>query len=335
MYREAAQAPQAVRDQLAANTERMRRLGERLRELSPRAVVTCARGSSDHAATFAKYLIETRLGVLTSSAAPSVSSVYDAKPDLAGTVFLAISQSGASPDLLAAANSAREAGALIVALVNAESSPLAQAADHAVPLGAGIEKSVAATKSYITSLAAIVHLVASWARDRDLADALARAPQFLERAWTLDWSAAVTRLRSASNLYVVGRGLGLGVAQEAALKFKETCGLHAEAISAAELRHGPMALVRAGFPVLIFAQNDETRGGVEMLAAELVARQADVMLAGSHCPGAVVLPTEGAHAVIEPMLIVQSFYRMVNALSLARGYDPDRPPYLNKVTETV
>ena len=335
MYREAAQAPQAVRDQLAANTERMRRLGERLRELSPRAVVTCARGSSDHAATFAKYLIETRLGVLTSSAAPSVSSVYDAKPDLAGTIFLAISQSGASPDLLAAANSAREAGALIVALVNAESSPLAQAADHAVPLGAGIEKSVAATKSYITSLAAIVHLVASWARDRDLADALARAPQFLERAWTLDWSAAVTRLRSASNLYVVGRGLGLGVAQEAALKFKETCGLHAEAISAAELRHGPMALVRAGFPVLIFAQNDETRGGVEMLAAELVARQADVMLAGSHCPGAVVLPTEGAHAVIEPMLIVQSFYRMVNALSLARGYDPDRPPYLNKVTETV
>ena len=108
MYCEAAQAPQAVRDQLAANTERMKRLGERLRELSPRAVVTCARGSSDHAATFAKYLIETRLGVLTSSAAPSVSSIYDAKPDLAGTLFLAISQSGASPDLLAAANSARE-----------------------------------------------------------------------------------------------------------------------------------------------------------------------------------------------------------------------------------
>ena len=335
MYCEAAQAPQAVRDQLAANTERMKRLGERLRELSPRAVVTCARGSSDHAATFGKYLIETRLGVLTSSAAPSVSSIYDAKPDLAGTLFLAISQSGASPDLLAAANSAREAGALIIALVNAESSPLAQAADHAVPLGAGIEKGVAATKSYITSLAAIVHLVASWARDRDLADALARAPQLLERAWTLDWSAAVTRLRSASNLYVVGRGLGLGVAQEAALKFKETCGLHAEAISAAELRHGPMALVRAGFPVLIFAQNDETRGGVEMLAAELVARQADVMIAGSHCPGAVVLPTEDAPAVIGPMLIVQSFYRMVNALSLARGHDPDRPPYLNKVTETV
>ncbi len=107
MHQEAAHAPDAVRDQLFANAELMERLGERLRQLAPRAVVTCARGSSDHAATFAKYLIETRLGVLTSSAAPSVSSVYDAKPDLQGTVFLAISQSGASPDLLASAKSAR------------------------------------------------------------------------------------------------------------------------------------------------------------------------------------------------------------------------------------
>jgi glucosamine--fructose-6-phosphate aminotransferase (isomerizing) len=129
--------------------------------------------------------------------------------------------------------------------------------------------------------------------------------------------------------------MGLGVAQEAALKFKETCGLHAEAVSSAEVRHGPMALIRAGFPVLIFAQNDETRGGVEALATELAARRADVMLAGSKVSRAVILPTEAANAVIEPMLIVQSFYRMVNALALARGHDPDQPPYLNKVTETV
>jgi glutamine---fructose-6-phosphate transaminase (isomerizing) len=335
MHLEAAQAPEAVRDQLFANAERMERLGERLRQMSPRAIVTCARGSSDHAATFAKYLIETRLGVLTSSAAPSVSSIYDAKPDLSGAVFLAISQSGASPDLLAAANSARAAGALVLALVNAESSPLAQSADYTIPLCAGVETSVAATKSYIASLAAIIHLVASWARDRELSEALRRAPKLLERAWNLDWSAAVTHLQSATSLYVIGRGLGLGVAQEAALKFKETCSLHAEALSAAEVRHGPMALVRAGFPVLIFSQNDETRGGVEMLATELAARHADVMLAGSRAPHAVVLPTEVAHPVIEPMLIVQSFYRMVNAVSVARGHDPDHPPYLNKVTETV
>lgn len=335
MHAEAAQAPQVVRDQLFSNAEEMERLGERLRLLAPRAVVTCARGSSDHAATFAKYLIETRLGVLTSSAAPSVSSIYDTRPDLSNSVCLAISQSGASPDLLAAVSKAREAGAIIVALVNARKSPLAERADHVVPLCAGVETSVAATKSFIASLAAIVHLVSCWAQDRELSEGLRKAPKHLERAWSLDWSAAVERLKSVNDLFVIGRGMGLGIAQEAALKLKETCGLHAEAISAAELRHGPMALVRPGFPVLIFSQNDEARAGVEQLAAELAARKANVMIAGSRCPGAVHLPSEPAHPVIEPMLIAQTFYRMANALSLARGLDPDRPPNLSKVTETV
>jgi glucosamine--fructose-6-phosphate aminotransferase (isomerizing) len=335
MYCEAEQAAQVVREQLAANTERLVRLGERLRQLGPHAVVTCARGSSDHAATFAKYLIETRLNILTSSAAPSVSSVYDSTPNLAGTLFLAISQSGASPDLLATVRAAKDAGALVVALVNVESSPLAQTADFTVPLCAGIERSVAATKSYIASLAAIMQLVGSWARDQELLTALDGAPMLLEQAWQLDWSPVVSRLRQASDLYVLGRGLGLGVAQEAALKFKETCGLHAEAVSSAEVRHGPMALIRVGFPVLIFAQDDETRDGVESLATELAGRRADIMLAGSKVPRALILPTQPANPVLQPMLMVQSFYRMVNALALARGLNPDRPPFLNKVTETV
>ena len=335
MFCEAEQAPEVVRQQLHANSERLERLGERLRQLSPRAVVTCARGSSDHAATFAKYLIETRLNVLTSSAAPSVTSVYDATPDLAGTLFLAISQSGASPDLLSTVRAAKNGGALVVALVNAESSPLAQAADFTIPLCAGIERSVAATKSYIASLSAIVQLVGSWGQDAQLLQSLGGAPLLLERAWQQDWSAAVARLRLASDLYVIGRGLGLGIAQEAALKFKETCGLHAEAVSSAEVRHGPMALIRAGFPVLMFAQNDETRGGIESLATELATRRADVMFAGARVPRTITLPTEATDAVLEPMLMVQSFYRMVNALALARGRNPDQPPYLHKVTETV
>jgi glucosamine--fructose-6-phosphate aminotransferase (isomerizing) len=335
MYLEAGQAAQAVRDQLFSNAQEMERLGERLRRQAPRAVVTCARGSSDHAATFAKYLIETRLGVLTSSAAPSVSSVYDTRPDLSNTVCLAISQSGASPDLLATVNKAREAGAMVVALVNAKDSPLAARADHVVPLCAGPETSVAATKSFIASLAAIIHLVSCWSADRELSEEVRKAPKHLEHAWNLDWREAVERLRSVSDLFVIGRGMGLGVAQEAALKLKETCALHAEAVSAAELRHGPMALVRPGFPVLVFSQNDEARAGVEVAAGELVARKADVMIAGSRCQGALHLASEPAHPVIEPMLIAQSFYRMANALSLARGLDPDRPPNLRKVTETV
>jgi glucosamine--fructose-6-phosphate aminotransferase (isomerizing) len=332
---EAAQAAEAVRNQLRINTERMERLGERLRRHRPYAVVTCARGSSDHAATFAKYLIETRVGVLTSSAAPSVSSVYAAKADLRGTVMLAISQSGASPDLLATVASAKSAGAMIVALVNVENSPLAQAADYSIPLCAGPEQSVAATKSYIAALSAIIHLVAFWSEDEELLDALEEAPAQLERAWKLDWLTALPYLQAATDLYVIGRGLGLGVAQEAALKLKETSGLHAEALSAAELRHGPMALVKKDFPVLIFAQNDETHSGVEALAAELAERGAQIMVAGARAAGALVLPTENAHPAVQPMLIIQSFYRFVSALALARGYDPDRPPHLRKVTETV
>jgi len=166
MLAEAASAHAAVRAQLAA--PRFAQLGARLRALKPRVVVTCARGSSDHAATFAKYLIETRLGVVTASAAPSVASLYEVSPSLDGALFLLISQSGASPDLIATAQAARRAGALIVALVNDTESPATAIAHEVLPLEAGPERSVAATKSFIASLAAICGLVAHWAEDREL-----------------------------------------------------------------------------------------------------------------------------------------------------------------------
>jgi glutamine---fructose-6-phosphate transaminase (isomerizing) len=204
-----------------------------------------------------------------------------------------------------------------------------------IPLHAGPEKSVAATKSYIASLAAMAQMVAHWAQDFGLSAELARLPGHLARAWKCDWSAGVEALTPAVNLYVVGRGFGLGIAQEAALKLKETCALHAEAFSSAEVKHGPMALVREGFPVLMLAQDDETRAGIEALAAEFAARGATVLLAGGKARGAVTLPTVTAHPVLEPILAIQSFYAMANHLSIARGLDPDRPPHLNKVTETV
>jgi len=335
MFREAAQAGAVVRAQLERNARAAIELGRTLRASSPRAVVTCARGSSDHAATYGKYLIETRLGVLTASAAPSVASIYGAPQGLRDCLFIAISQSGGSPDILAAAEAARRNGAHVVALVNDESSPVARAAHECLPLCAGAEQSVAATKSYIASLSALALLVASWTDDAALLSALRETPAALERAWQLPWDEAVDELRDASHLFVIARGLGLGVAQEAALKCKETCGLHAESFSAAEVRHGPQALLCPDFPALVFAQDDEAHDDVQACARELAERGVRVIVAGASVPGARVLPTLRLDPALQPLLIAQSFYRLANALALARGVDPDNPPYLRKVTRTL
>jgi len=247
MYQEAQESAERVAEQLRANQAAVAALAQELRRQPPRFVVTSARGSSDHAATFAKYVFETQLGYATSSASPSVSSVYAAPQKLDGALYLAISQSGKSPDLLRQARAAREAGARVVA-----------------------------------------------------------------------------------------RGLGLAAAQEAALKLKETCGLHAEAFSAAEVKHGPMALVEAGFPVLFFTQDDDTLATTLALAEEFHNRGARVWTAASQhgAPNALPVAPIG-HPICAPIVTIGSFYRAANALALRRGRNPDVPPHLRKVTETV
>jgi len=332
MFNEAASSASVIAAQFARNHDVVRALAADLRQNPPPFVVTCARGSSDHAATYAKYLFETRLGLVTASASPSVGSVYEAKQKLDNALYLVISQSGKSPDLLRNAEAAKAAGARVVALVNVEDSPLAQLADTVIPLGAGAERSVAATKSYLASLAAILQLCAYWRDDPTLVAALDALPAAMARAWECDWTALTDGLVDAHNLFVVGRGPGLAAAQEAALKFKETCGLHAEGYSSAEVKHGPMALVGRDFPVLAFAQPDETGAGTRALADEFAARGARVWLAGE---GGNLPVAAAPHPLCAPLLTVQSFYRAINALALRRGHNPDLPPHLNKVTETV
>jgi glucosamine--fructose-6-phosphate aminotransferase (isomerizing) len=336
MFSEAKSASDVVARQLRENASLVTRIGVELRERKPRIVVTCARGSSDHAATYGKYLIETHAGVLTSSFAPSVSSVYMAKQNMQGAIFLALSQSGKSPDLIASAKAAKEAGALVIALVNVVHSPLAELADEVIPLHAGDEKSIAATKSYIATLVALAHLVAAWRNDNGLIQALSLLPAQLKEAWDLDWHAAIDALETANNFFVVGRGVGLAVAQESALKFKEVAGLHAEAYSSAEVRHGPMAIVKPGFPVFLYTQDDGTRQGFDQVVKDFIDCGAVVIVAGKEYAGAINLPVPaGLAAPTAPIVFIQSFYRMVNALSVLRGYDPDSPPHLRKITETL
>jgi glucosamine--fructose-6-phosphate aminotransferase (isomerizing) len=336
MFREAQESAAGGARQLAANEAVVSALAQSLREAPPRFIVTCARGSSDHAAAYAKYVFETQLGIATASASPSVSSVYAAEQQWRDALFIAISQSGKSPDLLRTAEAAKRAGARVVALVNVVDSPLAALADTVIPLHAGPERSVAATKSYLAALAAVLHLCARWSGDAELDAALPTLPDALRKSWDADWSSLHEGLVGAHNLFVVGRGFGLGIALEAALKFKETCGLHAEAFSAAEVKHGPMALVGPDFPVLCFAQDDDTLASTLAVAREFRGRGAQVFVAapGQHGPGTLPVPG-GLPALCTPLLIIQSFYRAASELALRRGFNPDVPPHLNKVTETV
>ena len=329
MFAEAAEAADVVAASSRATTPPWKRWLPACAPPPP-FVVTCARGSSDHAATYGKYLLETQLGLVVASASPSVGSVTPRRCCAVRCSSSFRSRARAGPAAQRRGGQGRwrardRAG-------QRRGFTAGAAGRHGHPLHAGAEKSVAATKSYLASLAALLQLAAYWKQDSSLRAALDLLPDALREAWQCDWSAVTEGLVDATNLFVLGRGLGLGAAQEAALKFKETCSLHAEAYSSAEVKHGPMALVDRGFPVLAFAQPDETGAGTRAVVDEFTARGAQVWLAGA---GGNLPVAAAPHPLCAPLLTVQSFYRAINALALRRGFNPDLPPHLNKVTETV
>ena len=336
MFREAGEIAAVTERQRLNNASLVSAIADRLRKLAPRFIVTCARGSSDHGATYAKYLFETRLGLAVASFAPSVASLYRARVDLRDAVFIAISQSGSSPDLLSATRAAGRNGACTLAVVNDEGSPLAGLADHVLPIGAGAEHSVAATKSCLGAISALYQLCAQWCGEESMHQALARLPATLAEAWSMDWSAGVAHLRDIRQALILSRGIGLAGAQEAALKLKETCMIQAEAISAAEVRHGPMTIVDQQFAVLAIATLDASQASIRSIAQDLLHAGGRVLMAGENLPGALCLPTpRAADPQLQPLVFLQAFYRFANGLSLARGLDPDRPRNLHKITKTV
>lgn len=328
LAREAREAADGARRQLATCAPVFAELGRRLRAAPPPLVVTCARGSSDHAATYGKYVLETTVGNLVASVGPSVASMYKRAPvGLAGALFIAVSQSGRSPDVLELTETARRGGALVVAFVNDTSSPLAAACDLVVPLCAGDERAVAATKSFLLAGLAFVQLAAAWT-DGDptgasLREAAAAVPDALAACAAAPWD--LTALAPANSLYVVGRGVGLGVAHELALKLKETCRLHAEAFSTAEVLHGPVALVEQGFPILAIGQDDPTAPALRDTVDKLATLGATI-----HTP-----PPTSAPPLIAPLCHAASFYLGLPALAAARGLDADLPLNLTKVTKTI
>jgi glutamine---fructose-6-phosphate transaminase (isomerizing) len=331
MATEAAEAPEAVARFLDRNAKTLSEIGSRLRLKSPPVIITSARGSSDSAAGYFKYLTEIQTGVPCCSIGASVVSVYGAKLQARDGFCLTISQSGKSPDIVALQNAARTAGALTVALVNVEDSPAAHAADICLPLYAGPELSVAATKSFIVSLVAGAAIIAHWRNDAEMLSAIAALPEHLAKAALIEWPDVVAFAKNAESLYVVGRGPTLPIAVETALKLKETCAIHAEAYSIAEVMHGPLELLGEGYPVLAYSPEDQSRSSSVDALNKIRKTGAQVLVAEQ---GGLPFERTG-NSLLDPISIIQTVYRFVEATAQARGRNPDTPRLLKKVTETV
>ncbi|MFN4250000.1 SIS domain-containing protein [Deinococcus sp.] len=335
MLQEARQSPDVTRRQLAGNADVSRALAAAIRALKPAYAVTIARGSSDHACTVLKYALETQLGLPVASLGPSVHTLYGARLDLRGALVIAVSQSGASPDVVENVRAARESGALTVALVNVEDSDLARAAEFVLPLRGGEERAVAATKSYLASLTALLPVIADLSGDDALLRGLHALPAALEATLALEGQARdlADRYRFAENLIVLTRGLHYGVAQEAALKLKETSGIHAEAYSAAEFSHGPKRLLAEGLPVLAFTPADQAGAATRAALDALQGDGADLRTIGPASGSTLTTPGTG-HGLTDTVPSALALYLFAAHLSLARGLNPDQPPLLSKVTKT-
>ncbi len=336
MATEVAEIPEAAARFLADARAPLAAAASAMRGLDPHVIVSVARGSSDHASTYFKYAVELAAGVPVASVGPSIASIYGRTLKLTGAACVGVSQSGKSPDIVEMMRLAGEGGALTIALTNNSASPMAGVSAHTLPLSAGPEQSVAATKTFVNSVVAGLALLAEWLEDEALRAAVAGLPDAFAKALEQDWTALSDRLVRAQSLYVLGRGPGFAMSNEMALKFKETSGLHAESYSAAEVLHGPAAIVGGRFPVLALGVDDAALPHVRATAERLVGQGADVFVTGLEVAGATTLPTvSGLHPIVAPLVLGVSFYKFIEELSRRRGFNPDVPPHLKKVTETV
>jgi len=336
MRHEILEIPHAVDRLLTDGVTELSDAARHVRSVDPRFVITVARGSSDHVCTYLKYACELLLGLPVASVGPSVASIYKAPLKLEQSLCLSVSQSGQSPDIVEMATSARRDGALSVAITNDAGSPLASAADHTLNLHAGVERSVAATKTFVTSAVAGLHLLAEWRGDAALKAAIRDLPDLLARATEIDWPEVRAAIGDETSLFTLGRGPGWAISNEAALKFKETCQLHAESYSSAEVLHGPVSIVDEGFPVLGFAAGDAAEDALTGVADTIAETGARVFVTSARAKSATGIEhIRTSHPLTDPLSLIVSFYTMVERVAVAKGIDPDTPRHLRKVTETV
>lgn len=344
MRREIGEVPATVARVLAAAPDELTPVAGAIRDHRPRWAMIAARGTSDHAAVYAQYLIEAHLGLPTGLAKPSITTVYGAPLAWDDGLLMAISQSGQSPDIVGVVEAARAAGALTVAITNEHPSPLAAAAEWHVRCHAGHELAIPATKTYVAELAVVASLVAAVRRDTSLTDGLARMPAVLDATLELTerWldgagREAVDDLATADRALLVSRGYNLATALELALKLKETCGLFAEAYSTADFAHGPLVLAQSAVPAIAVRPDGRMGRLVDQTVAAVAGRgRLATVVGGSEAaaiPGALSLPARLPEA-LTPLQFVVPGQLLVEAVARARGLSPDAPSGLGKVTLT-
>ncbi|EBA16846.1 Glutamine-fructose-6-phosphate transaminase (isomerizing) [Roseobacter sp. SK209-2-6] len=335
MRREIEEIPLAVERLLSSGQMTIEDAASAIRQQEPQLLLSAARGSSDHACSYLKYVSEILLGLPMASVGPSVASIYNSRLMQMNALAISVSQSGQSPDILHLTQSFRRAGSFTVAITNDASSPLARAAHRTLDIDAGPELSVAATKTFVTSLVAGLWLLAELKQDQQVLAALRHLPSQLEAATRCDWSEAVDALTGGS-LFTLGRGPTFAISNEAALKFKETCQIHAESYSSAEVLHGPVSIVDQHFPIIAFAAADAAEQTICEVADQLAQKGAQVFTTSSHVTSAKTLPHQRTgHWLTDPIAIIVSFYAMVEQVAVQAGVNPDAPRHLKKVTETL
>jgi glutamine---fructose-6-phosphate transaminase (isomerizing) len=331
MAAEVAEQP-AVLAQILAAKASLAEAAARIAAAKPRFVLIAARGTSDHAGLYAKYLAEVQMQLPAGLVSPSALTIYGARPDMRDVLFVAVSQSGRSPDLVDSLSAARSRGALTVAVTNAIDSPLAEAAEIAVDVRAGTERAVAATKSYTAELLSLYLLIAG---DR-AAEAAARLPEAAARTLALTpddrLEAIAAPLQYPERLVLTARGYSYATAREAALKLMETSYVSAMAFSGADLLHGPMAMIDRSVPVIAVTTGVHGNRAMEPVMERLSELGAHVLRVGEL--GDLAIAADGLPDELLPIVEILPLQRLAWRVALDRGVDPDRPRGLSKVTQT-
>lgn len=338
MMQEILSAPNLIQNQIKSNDSVYQEIAKILQRNKWNFSATIARGSSDHCSSFFSYLLGLKTNIFCGSLPPSLLSIHESAISFNNSLVFGVSQSGASPDIIKALEQSKKMGANTISFINEKESKLEQISNYTIPLGAGLEESVPATKSFLSTLTAMVSLVAKWCNDSELSYSLEKLPEALSKSFEIDFEPLLKECQNIEKMIILGRGLGYGIASEASLKINETCKIQTSPYSAVEFKHGPITLVNKGDPVIVFISDGKEKASILDMCRNLVSYGAKVFTIGASEPisGTISIRTNSVgNSIVDLITAIGAFYPFAEKLSNSRGLNPDMPEHLKKVTKTL